>query len=153
MKLAGKIFIMILIDTNILVYAHNADSDLNRTAKRLILDAIDGKVESCITPQNLLEFFSIITNPKRVEKPLDPKIAHQEIINYWYSIRIHKIYPSNSAFIRTAQLLKELGLSKTEIFDCFLYVTMEENNIHEIYTKNSYHFSKFPNLKVIDPFI
>jgi len=33
MKLVGKIFIMILIDTNILVYAHNADSDLNRTAR------------------------------------------------------------------------------------------------------------------------
>jgi predicted nucleic acid-binding protein len=144
---------MILVDTNILVYAHNVDSDLNEIAKRLILDAIDGKFEFCITPQNLLEFFSIITNPKRIEKPLDPKIAHQEMINYWYSKRIHKIYPSNSVFIRVAQLVKELGLSKTEIFDCLLYVTMEENNVYEIYTKDIHHFSKFPNLGVIDPFI
>src|SRR3989338_6813026 len=137
---------MILVDTNILVYAHNVDSDLNEIAKRLILDAIDGKFESCITLQNLFEFFSVITNPKRIEKPLDLKIAHQEIINYWYSRMIHKIYPSNSAFVRVAQLVKELGLSKTEIFDCFLYVTMEENNVYEIYTKDTHHFSKFPNL-------
>ncbi len=143
---------MILVDTNILVYAHNLDSDLNGVARRLISDAIDGKYEACISPQNLLEFFSVITNPKRVEKPLDSKIAHQVMLNYWHSKKIHKIYPSNLVFIRLAQLVKEMELSKTDIFDCYLYVTMEENDVHEIYTKDIHHFTRFPDLKVIDPF-
>lgn len=144
---------MILVDTNILVYAHNSDSELNEVAKRLMIDAIDGRFEACITPQNLLEFFSVITNPKRVEKPLDSEIAHKIMLNYWHSQKIHKIYPSNSIFIRLAQLVQEMKITKTEIFDCHLYVTMEENNVFEIYTKDTYHFSKFKNLKVIDPFL
>lgn len=144
---------MILLDTNILVYAHNSDSELNEVARRLMLDAVDGRFDACITPQNLLEFFNVITNPKRVERPLDSKIAQQIMLNYWHSKKIHKIYPSNLVFIRLAQLVKEMELSKTEIFDCYLYVTMEENNVFEIYTKDIHHFSKFKDLKVIDPFL
>ncbi|MBI5745989.1 MAG: PIN domain-containing protein [Nitrospirae bacterium] len=144
---------MILVDTNILVYAHNSDSELNEVARRLMLDAVDGRFDACITPQNLLEFFSVITNPKRVERPLDSKIAQQIMLNYWHSQKIHKIYPSNSIFIRLAQLVKEMKITKTEIFDCHLYVTMEENNVFEIYTKDIHHFTRFPDLKVIDPFL
>lgn len=144
---------MILLDTNILVYAHNSDSELNEVARRLMLDAVDGRFDACITPQNLLEFFSVITNPKRVERPLDSKIAQQIMLNYWHSQKIHKIYPSNSIFIRLTQLVQEMKITKTEIFDCHLYVTMEENNVFEIYTKDIHHFSKFKDLKVIDPFL
>ena len=81
---------MILIDTNILIFAHNADSPHHKQAQQLMRDAMESKFESCISQQNLLEFFSIITNPKRVEKPFSSKEALSLLENYQFSNTIIK---------------------------------------------------------------
>ena len=59
-----------LIDTNILVYAHNLDSPHNSPSKETIRRAIAGDFTGYLSIRNLVEFFSVITNPKRVTNPL-----------------------------------------------------------------------------------
>jgi len=143
---------MILIDSNIFVYAHNVDSVFHKEAKRLVLDALDFKFDGCIFPQILCEFYSIITNPARIEKPLLPESAIAEIKNYWESQAIIKIFPSVRIFTRVIELAKSLKLSRAEIFDCYLVATMEENGVKQIYTKNVEHLKKFDFIELIEPF-
>jgi predicted nucleic acid-binding protein len=55
-----------VIDTNILVYAINVD-DLHHGPSRGLLDAArDPSVTLYVTSQILCEFYSVITNPRRV---------------------------------------------------------------------------------------
>lgn len=143
---------MILIDTNIIVFAHNADSPHQQKANQLIEDVLNLKFEACISHQNLLEFFSIVTNSRRVEKPLSSQEAFFLIETYLSSSRIIKIYPSIKTFSHTISLSQKLSLAKAEIFDCYLVATMLENNVFTIYTENTAHFKCYKNIKVINPF-
>lgn len=63
---------MILLDTNILVFAHNADSPHNKKSSEIIKSAMEFEFNACISHQNLLEFFSVVTSTKHVEKPISP---------------------------------------------------------------------------------
>lgn len=143
---------MILLDTNILVFAHNKKSPYYSHANQLVKDAFQLKFQACIAQQNLLEFFSVITDPRRVEKPLLPQIALQWTDAYLRSTKITKIYPSSETLSNTIALVKEQNLSKSKIFDCYLAATMQENGITTIYTNNTSHFQKYSEIKAVNPF-
>jgi predicted nucleic acid-binding protein len=57
-------------DTNVLVYALDADAP-QHAAARALLDAArdDASVTLFVTSQILCEFYSIVTNPRRVPNP------------------------------------------------------------------------------------
>lgn len=143
---------VILIDTNILVYAHNQDSPHNEKANQLLKDALELKFEACIAHQNLLEFFSVITNPKRIEKPLTIETALSWIKLYLDSANIVKVFPSQNTLESTLALTKHHKLSEADIFDCYLAATMQENNVFQIYTDNTSDFKRFHKIKAISPF-
>lgn len=143
---------MILIDTNILVFAHNQDSPHNEKAIQLLKDALEFKIEACIAHQNLLEFFSVITSPKRIDKPLSTETALSWIKLYLESSNIKKVSPSQNTLESALALTKHHKLAKADIFDSYLAATMQENNIPEIYTNNISDFKKFHKIKAINPF-
>jgi predicted nucleic acid-binding protein len=58
-----------VLDTNVLVYAHDQDSAYHQAAARLLANANDSDAGLCVTPQTLAEFFAVITSPKRVTNP------------------------------------------------------------------------------------
>jgi hypothetical protein len=45
------------------------------------------KFDACLSHQNLLEFFSVVTSPKRVERPVSPEEAL-----YWVSTNVNNNY-------------------------------------------------------------
>ena len=58
-----------IVDANVLAYATNADVP-NHAASRALLDAArDSSVTLYVTSQILCEFYSVITNPRRVAAP------------------------------------------------------------------------------------
>jgi predicted nucleic acid-binding protein len=58
-----------IVDANVLAYATNADVP-NHAASRALLDAArDPSVTLYVTSQILCEFYSVITNPRRVAAP------------------------------------------------------------------------------------
>lgn len=143
---------MKLIDTNILVYAHNVDSPFYSKAKQLVDEAIEEEFPACYSTQNLMEFYSIITNSKRVERPLDQSSAVEVVTLYLQIGEIKLLSPSLDAYRRAIQLAEEYSISKAEIFDALLVATMEENGIEEILTANEGHFNNFSFIKITNPF-
>jgi predicted nucleic acid-binding protein len=83
----------IFLDTNILVYAHQENAPFHNQSKNLRDMALKGELALCISPQVLTEFYSIITNPKRVTHPISSEKAAIEVEKYFVSRRIRKIYP------------------------------------------------------------
>lgn len=144
---------MILIDTNILVFTHNADSRYNKKATELIKSAIELKSDLCVAHQNLLEFFSVVTNPSHIETPVSPEKASSWIEIYLKSSSIKKICPSQKTLTNTIIQIKKSVISKAEIFDCYLVATMLENGVSTIYTDNISHFKKYPQIKAVNPLI
>ncbi len=139
----------ILFDTNILVYAHNTDSPFNQKA----LELYNTTENICTTQQNLLEFYSVITNDKKVEKPVTDMEAQSLLKFYSDSQKFNIISPN----INTIKILNELAtqyrFKGVEIFDIYIVATMISNDISIIYTADTKIFKKFQSITVLNPFI
>jgi predicted nucleic acid-binding protein len=58
-----------VVDANVLAYAANADAPYHSASRALLDAARDPSVTLYVTSQILCEFYSVITNPRRVAAP------------------------------------------------------------------------------------
>jgi predicted nucleic acid-binding protein len=140
----------ILLDTNILVHAYNKSSSNQQKAANIIKKAMQGEIEAYLTPQVLYELFAVVTNPKRVEKPLTTPEATDLCIDLWECNEIEKVNPSKVAPIEVFKLAKNPKLCKATIFDCILAVIANENGLEAIYTENLADFKSYTFVKAIN---
>ena len=64
-----------LVDTNVLIYAVDADAPQHSASRALLDAAQNGSVRLYVTSQVLCEFYSVITNPRRVTAARSPSEA------------------------------------------------------------------------------
>lgn len=143
---------MTLLDTNILVHAHNQTSPRQAQASRIVADAVRMKIRTCITPQILYEFFAVITSPHRVEHPLDPADAASLCDDLYVCRQISKIFPSANTPSRVFDIARQLRLVGSQIFDCAIALTAQENGVNRIYTENTTDFQRYDFLTAVNPF-
>ncbi len=143
---------MILLDSNVVVYAHAAHSPFFEAAKRLRDQAVHGELEACISPQVMCEFIATCTNPKLFRPALTPAQAVKESIAYWTSPNIRKILPKDRTIERMAGLIAHHRLIGQHIYDVFLVATMLDNDVRTIYTLNTKDFERYPDIRVVNPF-
>lgn len=139
----------ILFDTNILVYVQNRKSPFYRNCLTWHNKVLTQEVKGYLSSQNLTEFYSIITNKNRVEKPLSANFALAEIKKYQTVFNL--IYPSNQTLAILNKLIKKYNIKARKIFDAFLTATMLSNGIDRILTYNYKDFVLFKEIKVMKP--
>lgn len=64
-----------IVDANVLVYAMDADAPQHAASRALLEAARDPSTTFYVTSQVLCEFYSIVTNARRVPKPRSPADA------------------------------------------------------------------------------
>jgi len=139
----------ILLDTNILVYAHNSSSIFHSQSLDTVKDVIEGRLRGLLTHQNLLEFYSIITDRKRVANPLSPEEA-QELVNNYLHSPFEIIFPGQETGEILLSLCQENSIKNGEIFDVYLAATCLSNNIRTILTANVKDFQNLAGINIID---
>jgi len=140
-----------LLDTNILVYANNADSPFHDKSKSIVEKAVRGEIQAAISIQNFVELYAVITDKRRVEHPLSPIKAKELVEFYKDHENIQVIAPSSQTLEILIGLIAKHKPNAQSIFDCLLVATMIDNGIREIYTANTEHFKSFANIKTINP--
>ncbi len=144
-----KISEPLLFDSNILIYAHNGDSPFHLQALNLIANVINGNTYGVLAFQNLLEFYSVITDKRRVSNPISPKLA-SELVNEYLTSPFEIIYPNFNTDEIIIRLLKEGFFRDGQIFDVYLIATMLSSNIKHVITANVADFKKFDSISVLD---
>ena len=114
-----KISEPVLVDTNILVYAHNQDSPFHSQASYFIRSILAGEIKGVLTEQNLLEFYAIVTDPRRVTNPLSATEAINLIDDY-LSSSFEIILPTKGSMEIILSLCKQKKICGSQIFDAFL---------------------------------
>lgn len=139
----------VLFDSNILIYTHNKASFFHRQAFDLVKAVMGGSIKGVLAQQNLLEFYSTITDSRRVEKPLSAKEA-LSLVEQYLSSPFRIIFPSTETIQATLALGYKQNFKNGKIFDVYLIATMLSNNISSIITVNAKDFKDFPGIKVFD---
>ena len=132
-----------LIDTNIIAYAHDVNSPHHEAAAAFLEGALTQKFEAVVSIQNISELFSVLTNSKRLKKPLSPQEASRICKLYLSSSEISKIVPDERVILRAIELATELNRKGADFFDCVLAATMELSGVKQICTENVSDFKAF----------
>jgi len=140
-----------LIDTNIIIYAYNLNSDLHEQALNIMQSALNNEMRAYIADKSLYEFFAIITDSKRVEEPVSVKEA-VEVLNLIKSSNIKIIIPSFNTMGILLGLLEKYNIGKQRIFDFVLAAMAIDNNIETILTRNDKDFAMLDEINILNPF-
>jgi len=138
-----------IIDANVLVYAMDADAPQHVASRALLQAARDPSTTLYVTSQVLCEFYSIVTNPRRVPKPRAPADAIYAIAGLLAFLHLLPI--PVRAVEGWLDLLRQRPVIGGDVFDLQLVATMQANGIQRIYTFNIEDFEVFPELTVVKP--
>jgi predicted nucleic acid-binding protein len=127
------------------------DLSLMLCRKQLSKKGFKGQLPLCICPQVLIEFYSTITNPRRVTHPVSAAKGIAEVEKLAATKSIRKIHPTEDTLARTIKLLRKYKVTQLETFDLHLVATMLSNGVTRIYTFNQNDFLKFTEIETMMP--
>ena len=141
----------ICIDSNILIYAFNAQSQFNARAEAILEELIqsDG---FAITDVSLIEFYQIITNDKVVSDPISPDKSYKIIKDILLNKKIEVLETNIDILKLTFESAANYNVRKYEIYDHLIANLCKHNNIKQFITANDKDFKKYDFFDLINPF-
>ena len=140
---------MILPDVNVLVHAHNADSEVHEAARRWWDGCLSGAEGVGLAWAALLGFVRITTNRRILERPLPVR----DVMNWaqsWLSLpHFHIAQPSEGHFAKLRAELERLGTAGNLTTDAHLAVLAMERG-YVLYSTDA-DFARFAGLRWVNP--
>jgi len=140
---------VILIDTNVLVYAVNTATPQHEESRAFVDTARNGDFPAVLVPQVLLEFYAVVTG-NRVEHPLAPETALEEVKI------LRSVFPvleaSSDALERLNEILsRHPSIRGGNVFDAWLVAQMKSLGIPVICTYNTADFTRYDDITAAAP--
>jgi toxin-antitoxin system PIN domain toxin len=142
-----------VVDTNVLVYAADADSPFHAPCRALVDGARKQAPAWYLTWSICYEFLRVVTHPRVFRRPWSAAQG-------WSFLAALIASPSAGVLVQTerhaavaAQVVAELPhLAGNQMHDAHTAVLMREHGIRTIYTRDT-HFHRFPFVEPRDPTI
>ena len=141
---------MIVLDTNILVYAHRRALPEHEPAKAAIEAACNNSRGVGIATATVVEFLSVVTHPKAAMRPSTVEESAEFIALLESTGGIRICLPHPGFHRRLAQLARDLKVSGPRLFDLQIALTGLDNGATQIWTRDS-RFVKVPGLDLVNP--
>jgi len=140
-----------VLDANVLAYAVDVTARQHVASSALVEAASDPSVTLYVTSQILCEFYSVITNPRRVAVVSSPTEA-LSIISAMLALPGLRVLPTPARAVDGwMRLLQRHPVTGGNVFDLQIVATMQANGIDRIYTFNTDDFEVFSELAVLTP--
>jgi uncharacterized protein len=138
-----------IVDTNVLVYALDADAPQHQAARALLETARAASITLFTTSQILCEFYSVVTNSRRVSKPRSATDALTAISGLLAFLHVLPV-PAHTVD-GWMDLLRRHPVIGGDVFDLQIVATMQANGVQRVYTFNTSDFDAFTELSVVTP--
>ena len=142
---------MLLVDTNILVYAADADSPFYAGCRNW-LERQRGRADAWYTSWSILyEFLRVTTHPRLMRRPWNVVAAWKFVHSLLASPGLDILVPTQQHALVAEQVVGEIPhLAGNLLHDAHTAILMREHGIRQICTRNA-DFHRFLFLEVIDP--
>jgi len=139
------------LDTNILLYATNADCSEHIRAKALVDRALGEPREWIVADQVYFELYRLLRNPVVLQHPLSAAQAWECLDFFRHrSGWMHCAY--EVAFMDDlAEHLRSDGLAPRRTFDLVLAITLKRHGVATLYTRNAADFFALGWFSAVDP--
>ena len=143
---------MILIDTNVLVYATLPGFPEHEIARRIIEDPTSRQEPLCLTWVNVFEYLRVVTHRRLVRPaPLALERAVENVVALLGQQDVVRIDPGPRHWEVFLALCREAApVEGNFVHDCRIAAIMRENAVRRILTRDT-SFRRIPGLEVVDP--
>lgn len=142
---------MVLVDTNVLVYAAHGEAPEHGACRRVLEDLAADHLPWFTTWPILYEFLRVVTHPRVFDEPAAPADAWGFLEPILGSPGLQVLVQTDRHAEVAARTVEETaGLRGNLFHDAHTAVLMREHGVRRIYTRDT-DFHRFPFLEVLDP--
>lgn len=138
-----------LLDANLLVYAHDAGSPFHHIARPWLEDQLNGSRRVGIPWPSIVAFVRLTTNPRVVERPFEPAVAWRHVQSWFGSPNAWIPSPTVRHGEVFGTLLVDLYLTANLVTDAHLAALATEHGLE--LCSNDSDFARFPGLRWTNP--
>lgn len=141
---------MVAVDTNILVYAHRADSAWHDAADQLVQELAEGAAAWAIPWPCLYEFFAIVTHPRIYRPPTPVKDALLQIDAWLESPTLVLLHEGDAFWEALRPLLAQSAVQGGAVHDARIAALCLRHGVKTLLSADR-DFSRFPALRTKNP--
>ncbi len=143
---------LVALDTNLLLYAHNADSPWHAAARRSIETLANADAPWAIPWPCVHEFLAVATNPKLVSGPEAVEGAMRQVELWMESPTLRLLGELAGHWAELRGILKAGALRGGEVHDARIGAICREHGVSELWSADR-DFSRVRGLRVRNPLI
>ena len=143
---------MIAVDTNILVYAHRADSPFHEAALASVASLAEGAGDWAIPWPCLHEFLAIVTHPRIYAPPTPLAKAFGQVDAWLESPTLRLLTETDQHWPVLRAALAPARAAGPKVHDARVVALCKEHGVRELWSADR-DFSRFPDLAVINPLV
>lgn len=142
---------MFVVDTNVLIYAADPDSEFHEVYRRQLQHWHQQPSPWYLTWPICYEFLRVSSHPRVFRRPWTLAVGWRFLETIFDSPAASILLSTSRHATILCQVLAEIpGLRGNILHDAHTAVLMREHGIKEIYTRDM-DFHRFPFIKVLDP--
>ena len=135
------------IDTDFPVAVGIRDHPFHREADALLASLLEEGHEFALAPQTLAEFIHVVTDAKRLPKPLEIADAIARAEHWWQAEEVVRVFPDGHTVSHFLTWLRRHRLGRKRLLDTLLAGTYHAMGIKKLITNNG---SDFRGLEVFE---
>ncbi len=143
---------MIAVDTNILVYAHRAESPHFRAASERLKQLAESRLAWAIPWPCLHEFFAIVTHARIFDPPTPLTLALDQVEKWRESPGLIFMAEAPQHWRALEQIMTIGQITGPRVHDARIAAICQENGVSEFWSADR-DFSRFPALRTVNPLI
>ncbi len=143
---------MIALDTNLLVYAHRAESQFHARAAECLRSLAEGRAAWAIPWPCLHEFSAVVTNTRIFSPPSAPRVAIQTIEAWLASPTLQLLAETAEHWATLSTLCGASDIAGARIHDARIAALCLEHGVRELWSADR-DFERFPAIHVRNPLI
>ncbi len=137
------------IDTDFLVAAEIRDHPFHSQADALLTKLLTSGHDLALAPQTLAEFIHIVTDGKRMPRPLQMEEAIRRANHWWQAAEVVRVFPNGESAIDFLAWLQRHALGRKRLLDTLLATTFHRSGIRHIITNNERDYRVFGVFQII----
>ncbi len=141
---------MIAVDTNLLVYAHRADSEWNEAAYGCIEELAEGRARWAIPWPCVHEFLAIVTHPRIYDPPSTLAQAFEQVEAWLASPTLSLLAEGDDYVEQLRDVLAHGRIVGPRVHDARIAALCAFHGVRELWTADR-DFSRFPRLRTRNP--
>lgn len=143
---------MIAFDTNLLVYAHRADSPFHPRAASLVRSAAEGLEPWALLWPCLHEFVAVVTHPRIFKQPTEVGEALGQVDAWLASPTVVTLGEVDGYWEALTRLATAGRIQGPKIHDARIAALATLHAVDELWSADR-DFNRFPSLKVRNPLV